>query len=56
MTDKEMRLAANGFEAWVKIDGEEIEHFHPETVDEPSGQTCWIASQLNKVCPSPQVA
>ncbi|KAJ7467175.1 hypothetical protein FB451DRAFT_407620 [Mycena latifolia] len=43
-----MRLVANGFEACVKIDGNEVQLFQPETVDEPSGQTCWIASELNK--------
>ncbi|KAJ6594438.1 hypothetical protein B0H19DRAFT_1366306 [Mycena capillaripes] len=43
-----MRLAANGFEAWIAIDDQEVEQFLPKTVDYPVGQTCWIASELNK--------
>ncbi|KAJ7451844.1 hypothetical protein B0H11DRAFT_1821778 [Mycena galericulata] len=43
-----MPLKANGFEAWVRVDGQDAQHFQPETVNEPTGQTCWIASELNK--------
>ncbi|KAF7376572.1 hypothetical protein MSAN_00073500 [Mycena sanguinolenta] len=43
-----MRLKANGFEAWIVINGVEAEQFKPETVDYPTGQTCWIASELDK--------
>ncbi|KAJ7212932.1 hypothetical protein GGX14DRAFT_445696, partial [Mycena pura] len=43
-----MPLSANGFEAWITIDDHEAQPFQPETVDEPSGQTCWIASELDK--------
>ncbi|KAF7357821.1 hypothetical protein MVEN_00828100 [Mycena venus] len=43
-----MRLQANGFEAWVTIDDREVDQFKPETVDYPSGQTSWIASELDK--------
>ncbi|KAK7005963.1 hypothetical protein R3P38DRAFT_3326409 [Favolaschia claudopus] len=43
-----MRLQANGFEAWININSREVEHFQPETVDNPSGQTCWIASEINQ--------
>ncbi|KAJ6508082.1 hypothetical protein DFH09DRAFT_275651 [Mycena vulgaris] len=43
-----MPLAANGFEAWVTIDGVEAQQFQLEDVDEPTGQTCYIASQLGK--------
>ncbi|KAJ7091964.1 hypothetical protein B0H15DRAFT_777696 [Mycena belliarum] len=43
-----MPLVANGFEACIKIDGLEVQIFQPEAVDEPSGETCWIASELNK--------
>ncbi|KAJ6498808.1 hypothetical protein C8R45DRAFT_980088 [Mycena sanguinolenta] len=43
-----MRLKANGFEAWIMINGVEAEQFKPETVDHPTGQTCWIASELDK--------
>ncbi|KAJ7020003.1 hypothetical protein C8F04DRAFT_313665 [Mycena alexandri] len=45
-----MPLQANGIEAWIidPIDESEVQHFQPEAVDYPSGQTCWIASELNK--------
>ncbi|KAK7000731.1 hypothetical protein R3P38DRAFT_1833889 [Favolaschia claudopus] len=43
-----MRLQANGFEAWININSREVEHFQPETVDNPSGQRCWIASEMNQ--------
>ncbi|KAJ7680819.1 hypothetical protein DFH06DRAFT_1077812 [Mycena polygramma] len=42
------RLIANGFEAWITIEGEEVEQYEPKTVEYPTGQTCWIASQINK--------
>ncbi|KAJ7661635.1 hypothetical protein B0H17DRAFT_1094043 [Mycena rosella] len=43
-----MPLVANGFEACVKIEGKEVQQFQAEATDEPSGRTCWIASELNK--------
>ncbi|KAJ7162077.1 hypothetical protein C8R46DRAFT_1103402, partial [Mycena filopes] len=45
-----MRLEANGIQAWIidPSDDSEVEQFQPETVDIPTGQTCWIASELNK--------
>ncbi|KAJ7267639.1 hypothetical protein B0H12DRAFT_1098151 [Mycena haematopus] len=35
-------------QAWIIINGDEAEQFKPETVDYPTGQTCWIASELDK--------
>ncbi|KAJ7782345.1 hypothetical protein DFH07DRAFT_874432 [Mycena maculata] len=43
-----MPLKANGFQAWIKVDDHEAQHFQPEKIDDPSGQTCWIVSELNK--------
>ncbi|KAJ7933791.1 hypothetical protein B0H13DRAFT_682637 [Mycena leptocephala] len=43
-----MRLEANGFEAWINIDDCEVEQFQPKTVEYPTGQTSWIASEVNK--------
>ncbi|KAJ6507180.1 hypothetical protein C8R47DRAFT_1100524 [Mycena vitilis] len=42
------RLIANGFEAWITIEDEEVEQYEPKAVEYPTGQTCWIASQINK--------
>ncbi|KAJ6629489.1 hypothetical protein B0H10DRAFT_2184421 [Mycena sp. CBHHK59/15] len=41
-------LNANGFEAWITIDGGDVQHFQPEIVGDPAGVTCWIASEVNK--------
>ncbi|KAJ7141273.1 hypothetical protein C8R44DRAFT_763101, partial [Mycena epipterygia] len=43
-----MPLSANGFDAWIKVDGHEASQYQTEPVDNPIGQTCWIASELNK--------
>ncbi|KAJ7354667.1 hypothetical protein DFH08DRAFT_1077325 [Mycena albidolilacea] len=43
-----MRLKANGFESWICINDGEIEQFKPQTVEHPTGQTCWIASEVDK--------
>ncbi|KAJ7879615.1 hypothetical protein B0H14DRAFT_2709462 [Mycena olivaceomarginata] len=43
-----MRLKANGFESWLCINDGEVEQFKPQTVEHPTGQTCWIASEVDK--------
>ncbi|KAJ7049688.1 hypothetical protein C8F01DRAFT_1181538 [Mycena amicta] len=43
-----MPLSANGFDAWIVVGDEETDVFKPELIDEPSGWTSWIASELGK--------
>ncbi|KAJ7121330.1 hypothetical protein C8R43DRAFT_1033875 [Mycena crocata] len=43
-----MPLRANGIEAWIQVDRHDATLFQPEAVEAPTGQTCWIASELNK--------
>ncbi|KAF7315893.1 hypothetical protein MIND_00105900 [Mycena indigotica] len=43
-----MPLSANGFDAWIVVGDDEAEFYAPELLEEPSGYTSWIASELGK--------
>lgn len=45
-------LQLDKFSAWVTIDGEETSEYNVEISDDGTEATCWIASQVNKVCTS----
>jgi hypothetical protein len=43
-------LELNGFQAWVTVDGVELDQYSVETSPDKKLITCWIACEQGKVC------
>ena len=43
------RVKLGEYEAWVVVEGQEIEHFAIEVNEETKVASCWIASTVGKV-------
>ena len=41
-------MELKGFAAWILVDGKEVNQYSLET--EENKVTCWIASEVGKVC------
>jgi len=45
-------LKSGNFEAWISVDGKELEQYGVKSIDEQT-VGCWIASEVGKVCFQP---
>ncbi len=43
------RLKLGGYEVWIVVEGEEVEHYAHEVDEEAKIATCWIASTVGTV-------
>ena len=43
------RLKLGEYEAWMVVEGEEVEHYEIRVNEETKVATCWIASTVGKV-------